>query len=179
MQPNTILSFWFDEIDAKQWWRKDASLDALVGARFGAIHQAARAGELFAWRDSAQGRLAEILVLDQFSRNIYREQSESFAGDPQALVLAQEAIGCGVMDQLPVKKSSFILMPIMHSESLPIHDAFAAWMARPGFETTLASERRHRGILLRFGRYPHRNAILGRDSTAEEAAFLLEPGSAF
>ncbi len=179
MTPDTILNFWFSDIDPPQWWRKDPRFDAMVADRFLVILEAARAGELFAWRADASGRLAEILVLDQLSRNIYRDQASAFAADPQALVLAQEAIGAGAVEQLPAVRASFLLMPIMHSESLLIHDAYAKWFARPGFENTLDSEYRHRQILERFGRYPHRNVILGRACTLEEVTFLQEPGSTF
>ncbi len=179
MHPDLILSFWFDEIEAVQWWRKDAGFDGTVAKRFGSLHRAACAGELFSWRTGARGRLAEILVLDQFSRNLFRDRPASFGSDPQALVLAQEAIAAGAIDQLPEREACFFLMPVMHSESLVIHDAYACWFLRPGFEKTLQSEQRHRSILERFGRYPHRNTILGRAPTEEEAAFLLSPGSAF
>ncbi len=179
MTPDTILNFWFSEIAPRQWWRKDPHFDAMIAERFGIIHLAARAGELFAWRADASGRLAEILVLDQFSRNIYRDQASAFAADSQALVLAQEAISAGAIEQLPTVQASFLLMPVMHSESLVVHDAYAQWFVRPGFESTLDFEHRHRRILERFGRYPHRNAILGRVSTVEEAAFLQQPGSTF
>jgi uncharacterized protein (DUF924 family) len=179
MTPDTILNFWFSEINPPQWWRKDPRFDAMVADRFGTVHGAARAGELFAWRTDAPGRLAEILVLDQFSRNMYRNQPAAFAADPQTLALAQEAITAAAIEQLPPDRASFVLLPVMHSESLLIHDAYADWFKRPGFDNTLASEHLHRQILERFGRYPHRNAILGRVSTVEEAAFLLQPGSSF
>lgn len=179
MTPNTILNFWFSEIVPAQWWRKDPRFDAMVAERFGDIHGAASAGELFGWRTDAPGRLAEILVLDQFSRNMYRDQPSAFIADRQALILAQEAIAASAVEQLPPDRASFLLLPIMHSESLLIHDAYAAWFTRPGFENTLDSERQHRQILERFGRYPHRNAILGRVNSVEETAFLQQPGSSF
>lgn len=179
MHPDLILRFWFEEIEPVQWWRKDAGFDATVAKRFASLHRAACAGELFSWRTDARGRLAEILILDQFSRNLFRYRPASFEADPQALVLAQEAIAGGAVDRLPEREACFFLMPVMHSESLVIHDAYACWFSRPGFEKTLQSEQRHHRTLERFGRYPHRNAILGRASTAEEAAFLLSPGSTF
>lgn len=179
MQPHMIWTFWFQEADPKQWWKKDAEFDADIRRRFTAVHQAACAGELFSWRADARGRLAEILVLDQFSRNIFRAQPQAFASDPQALVLTQKAIERGVIELLPEAQAAFILMPIVHSESLVVHDAYASWFERAGFEGTRRSEQRHRHILERFGRYPHRNAVLGRRSTADETAFLLEPASSF
>jgi uncharacterized protein (DUF924 family) len=179
MRPETIFSFWFEEIGPKSRWKKDPGFDHVVRNRFLDVHTAATRGELFDWRRDPRGRLAEILVLDQFSRHIFRDTAEAFAADPLALVLAQEAIAQGVMAQLPPGEASFILMPIMHSESLLVHEAFGPHFTLPGLSGTLDYEKKHLEILGRFGRYPHRNAILGRASTDEEIAFLRGPGSSF
>ncbi|MDT0510958.1 MULTISPECIES: DUF924 family protein [unclassified Halomonas] len=177
--PDEVLTFWFDELNPAQWFRKDSRLDAEIARRFGACLAAACRGELWRWRETPAGRLGEIIVLDQFSRNIHRDTPAAFAADPMALVLAQEAVACGDDAGLPPKRRAFLYMPFMHSESAVIHEQ-AAWLFdQPGLERHLGVEHRHREIILRFGRYPHRNAILGRDSTPEELEFLAQPGSSF
>ncbi|KXS38381.1 MAG: hypothetical protein AWU55_1598 [Halomonadaceae bacterium T82-2] len=175
----SVLDFWFRELAPRQWFRKDPALDRCIETRFRAIWEAARAGELWPWRDSPHGRLAEVLVLDQFSRNLFRDRPEAFAQDAQALVLAQEAVAAGVDAELETSQRVFLYMPYMHSESLRIHDEAVKLFDQPGLENNLEYEHRHRRILERFGRYPHRNAILGRESTPEEVEFLRQPGSSF
>ena len=179
MQAQDILHFWFEELSDKQHFAKDTALDAAIRARFGATLEAAARCELFGWRSTAQGRLAEILVLDQFSRNIHRDTARAFAQDALALVLAQELVAGGQDQALTPAQRAFAYMPYMHSESLPIHAQAVTLFGQPGMENNLAFELRHQAIIARFGRYPHRNAILGRSSTAQELAFLNEPGSSF
>ncbi|NHI00482.1 DUF924 family protein [Oceanimonas sp. MB9] len=174
-----VLEFWFEELIPAQWWRKDAVLDTAIAERFGQLHRRACQGELFEWRVSAPGRLAEIIVLDQFSRNIYRGEPNAFAADGMALVLAQEAIAQGADQALSQQQRLFLYLPFMHSESLNIHDQALALFERLGFADNLDFEHRHRNIIARFGRYPHRNAILGRPSTPEEREFLKQPGAGF
>jgi uncharacterized protein (DUF924 family) len=174
-----ILDFWFEELAPAQWFKVDPALDELIRSRFATIHRAATAGELFGWRVLPQGRLAEVIVLDQFSRNIFRGKAEAFAADPMALVLAQEAVALDLHRAFPATQQAFLLMPYMHSESRLIHVEAERLFSTPGLEDNLAFERRHKAIVDRFGRYPHRNAILGRVSTAEELAFLQQPGSSF
>lgn len=174
-----VLDFWFRELAPAQWFRKDPALDAAITQRFGPLLAAAGQGELWPWRRSAEGRLAEVVVLDQFARNIHRDSPRAFATDPVALVLAQEAVAQGLDRALPPVQRAFLYMPYMHSESLAIHDEALRLFDQPGLEENLRHERRHRDILVRFGRYPHRNAILARESTPEERAFLEQPGSSF
>jgi len=174
-----IIKFWFEEITPKQWWVKDASFDVEIGQRFGATLEAAAKGELVSWRKSAQGRLAEIIVLDQFSRNIYRDNIRAFSSDPIALVLAQEAIGLSLHRELAIEQKKFLFMPFMHSESLVIHEEALILFSEPGLEDNLDFERRHKAIIDDFGRYPHRNDILGRQSTEDEIEFLKKAGSSF
>ena len=174
-----VLLFWFDELQPAQWWRVDPALDSLIRDRFGSTLMAARACELHAWRTSPEGRLAEIIVLDQFSRNIHRGTPDAFAADPLALALAQEAVSLGVDQALPVNRRAFLYMPFMHSESPAIHELAVRLFSASGLADNLKAELRHQAIITRFGRYPHRNSILGRISTPEEAAFLEEPGSRF
>lgn len=174
-----ILKFWFAELEPKQWWIKDELLDRLIGERFAELHAQAARCELFAWRKTAQGRLAEIIILDQFSRNMFRDQPEAFAQDALALALAQEAIACRADRELTPVERNFLYMPLMHSESLAIHAVAVDLFTKNGLEGSLEYEIRHKAIIERFGRYPHRNAILGRESTAEELKFLKQPGSGF
>lgn len=179
MQAQDILHFWFEELDNKQRFAKDTELDALMRDRFGSTLQAATQGELASWRNSASGCLAEIIVLDQFSRNIYRDTAQAFAQDALALKLAQALVASGLDQQLPVMQRAFAYLPYMHSESLPVHAQALVLFSQPGLEENLRFERMHQAIIERFGRYPHRNAVLGRSSTAEEIEFLQQPGSSF
>ncbi len=179
MYPQTILNFWFEELTPKQHFVKDTTLDETIRARFGDTLEAAAMCELFAWRTTPEGRLAEIIVLDQFSRNVYRDKPRAFAQDALALVLAQELVASGQDQNLPLAQRSFVYMPYMHSESALVHLQAVALFSQPGMENNLNFELRHKAIIDRFGRYPHRNAILGRKSSTEELAFLSEPGSSF
>jgi uncharacterized protein (DUF924 family) len=179
MQAQEILHFWFEEVTPKQHFVKDAALDATIGNRFSVTLEVAARCELFAWRTTAEGRLAEIIVLDQFSRNVYRDTPRAFAQDTLALVLAQELVACGDDRNLPSAQRAYVYMPYMHSESSIVHAQAVALFSQPGMEDNLSFELRHKVIIDRFGRYPHRNAILGRTSSAQELAFLNEPGSSF
>lgn len=176
---NAVLDFWFVEATPQQWWASDPAFDALIRQRFLGLLQQAEQGELFAWRDSARGRLAEIIVLDQFSRNVYRNTPQAFAQDGMALVLAQEAVAAGVLQRLSPVERSFLLLPYMHSESRLIHVEAEVLYQEFAPPENLDFERRHKAIVDRFGRYPHRNAVLGRASTPEEKEFLKQPGSSF
>ena len=179
MQHQDILHFWFDELTHKQHFAKDAALDEMIRTRLGDMLEAAARCELFGWRATPEGRLAEIIVLDQFSRHVYRDTPLSFAQDALALSLAQELVASGQDQQLSTAQRRFAYMPYMHSESPLVHAQAMQLFALPGLEEALDFEQRHQSIITRFGRYPHRNAVLGRTSTAEEIAFLNEPGSSF
>ncbi|PRC93042.1 DUF924 family protein [Solimicrobium silvestre] len=179
MSYHNIIRFWFEEIDTKQWYKKDLAFDLLLQQKFGQLHQSAIAGELEHWRANAQGRLAEIIILDQFSRNLGRNTPAAFTCDSLALCLAQHAVAVHADQELNPIQRAFIYMPFMHSESVLIHEQALQLFAQPGLENSLHFEQRHRDIILRFGRYPHRNAILGRVSTPEEIEFLEQPGSSF
>jgi len=174
-----VLEFWFDEIEPECWWRKDDAFDRRIEEEFGGLFRQAVQGELYDWRKRADGRLAEIILLDQFSRNIYRDRPESFAQDGIALVLAQEAVSLGADVALSKTRRRFLYMPYMHSESARIHSVAEQLFGVPGLEDAYEYELKHKAIIDRFGRYPHRNAILGRESTPEEIAFLEQPGSRF
>lgn len=175
----TVLRFWFEEATPEQHFSKDTAFDAQIRARFGDTHLAASRGELFEWRDSPEGRLAEIIVLDQFSRNLYRDSPQAFACDGTALTLAQEAVRTGADRSLSQQQRLFMYMPYMHSESRRIHAVAKTLFESLGLQENLKYELAHKAIIDRFGRFPHRNAVLGRDSTQEELEFLRKPGSAF
>ncbi len=174
-----ILHFWFREISPAQWWKVDPAFDQLIRDRFADTHLQATQAELFEWRTTPRGRLAEIIVLDQFSRNMYRGERRAFAADSLALALAQEAVAAKLDLELPDEERVFLYMPFMHSESRVIHQVaerlFKANAAQGNYEFEL----RHKAIIDRFGRYPHRNEIMARQSSQEEIAFLAEPGSSF
>ena len=176
--PQHVLQFWFVECLPAQWWKADPAFDRLIAERFGLLHEKAGRSELVAWRATPEGRLAEVIVLDQFSRNLHRGTPLAFAADPLALALAQEAVAVGADLALPEAQRAFLYMPYMHSESAAVH-AVAEPLFAERAPTHLDAERRHRAIIERFGRYPHRNAVLGRASTAEELEFLKQPGSRF
>ena len=179
MDHKAVLKFWFEETDPKKWWAKDHDFDELIRQRFSEVHLQGVRCELFRWRSTPRGRLAEIIVLDQFSRNMFRNQPESFANDSLALALAQTALDCDADKTLSASEKSFLYMPFMHSESLQIHEHAMQLYAQEGLEYNYEFEKKHKAVIERFGRYPHRNEILGRASTPEEIEFLKQPGSGF
>ncbi len=174
MNYQEIIDFWFREIKPENWFKKSDSLDLLITERYIALHASVIAGEHSAWRNEPLGRLAEIIIIDQFSRNIYRDDPKSFIYDPMALALAQEAIrGDYHKDFSPVLKQ-FLYMPFMHSESKLIHQTAMMLFAEPGLESNFDYELKHKEVIDRFGRYPERNKILGRVNTPDEEAYLME-----
>lgn len=190
-EARAVLDFWFDQDNEPYWFAQNDNFDKQIKAKFGKIWQAAKHGECAPWRWSDNhndvnssitnlaGRLAEIIVLDQFSRNLCREQACAFAQDGMAVVLAQEAIAQPHFETLPMEWRKFTIMPFMHSESAVIHKRYLPLFEQLNDPTTLDFERRHKDIIDEFGRYPHRNEALGRESTAEEDAFLQQPNSSF
>ena len=179
MTAHDVLDFWFRQSTPEQWFRKDDAFDEAIRMRFSALHARAAQGELWVWRTDAAGRLAEVIVLDQFSRNLLRGSAQSFAQDGMALVLAQEAIAQGLDAPLPPEQRAFLYMPFMHSESAAIQAESVRLFTALGQAHNLDYARQHQVIVDRFGRFPHRNAVLGRESTPEEAEFLKQPGSSF
>jgi len=174
-----VLRFWFEEVRPEQWYTQNPEFDTEIRRRFAATHEAVKRGERTNWRATPQGRLAEVIVLDQFSRNMYRGTRQAFAFDPLALALAQEAVARGADRHLPPVQRAFLYMPYMHSESLSVHEQALKLFGQPGLEENLKYERIHKALVERFGRYPHRNAALGRASTPEELEFLKQPGAGF
>ncbi len=175
-----ILNFCFQEAGSQKFFEKDLGFDELLRARFTDVLEQAAAAEFYTWRRSVEGRLAEIIILDQFSRNIYRNTPHAFYQDSMALTLAQEAVAAGILQKLKsVDERKFILMPYMHSESKLIHQQAEKLFEQYTNEETFNSEMKHKVIIDRFSRYPHRNKILGRISTVEEIEFLRQPNSSF
>ncbi len=179
MTHEDVLNFWFKEIDQSLWWKKDESFDQLIIDRFSPVHDKAIQGELVESRLTAKGALAEIIILDQFSRNMFRNSSRSFAYDEMALLLSQQAISSQFDLELTPTENIFLYMPFMHSESALIHELAVDLYKKNGLQGNLDFELKHKAIIDRFGRYPHRNKILGRESTVEEIEFLKEEGSSF
>jgi uncharacterized protein (DUF924 family) len=175
----TIINFWFTKIQPSAWFKKDEAFDQLIKERFLDTYQAATKGELSSWRTSPRGRLAEIIVLDQFSRNIFRDTAQAFQADNLAVILTQEAIRAEADKILSSAEKAFLYMPLMHSESLLIHQQAVDVFSQSGLESNYQFELKHKVIIEKFGRYPHRNKILNRASSKEELAFLQEPNSSF
>lgn len=172
-----IIKFWFDEINPSQHWVKDPAFDELIRKRFDNIHEEAAQNTLIEWRNEPLSALAEIIILDQFSRNLYRDSPLAFANDILALGLSKEAIEKGFDNQMDDQKVAFLYMPFMHSEDREVHiEALALFSNR---SLDLKYELMHKEIIDEFGRYPHRNKILGRESTTEELDFLAKPNSSF
>lgn len=172
-----ILSFWFEESKPYQWFRRDRAFDAAIKQRFGALHIAAKAGGLDVWRAHPRHSLALIILLDQFSRNLFRNDARAFAQDTQALDVAREA-NRRRFDQLyGARERAFFYMPFMHSESLSVQEeCVALFKAQLPGTMNLPFAIEHCDIVKRFGRFPHRNSMLGRVSTPEEIAFLRAGG---
>ena len=171
-----VLGFWFE--DPSRWWKKDPAFDAEVRAKFEALHDAIDRGAHESWLNTARGALAYVVVLDQFSRNMFRGTARMFASDERALAAARRALDRGDARALAESERTFLAMPFMHSEDLVDQDRSVAFFAA-GPEDNRKFADQHREIVRRFGRFPHRNAILGRTSTAEEIEFLRQPGSSF
>jgi uncharacterized protein (DUF924 family) len=174
-----VLAFWFEESKPEQWYKKDAEFDDAIRDGFEITVTAALASRLDGWADNAEGCLALIILLDQFTRNIYRDSPRAFSGDDMALALS---LRCDDRDYLAHENDTyrqFMLMPMMHSEDLAIQEKSLPLFERLTNPRTHEFAVKHRDIIARFGRFPHRNAILGRPSTDEEVEFLKQPGSSF
>ena len=174
-----IVRFWFEELLPKDWFRKDEAVDGTIASRFGATYHELRSGVPASWLDKPEDFLAAILVLDQFPRNMFREEARAFATDQPALALAKRAIAEGAAAKLSPNQRSFIYVPFQHSEDKADQARSVALFTVLGQPLGLDFALRHQAIIDRFGRFPHRNAVLGRASTEEEQAFLAEPGSSF
>lgn len=167
-----VLKFWFAEHGKDDWFGGKPEFDARLAERFAGTHEAVSRGEAWRWRVTPEGRLAEVIVLDQFSRQLYRGKPRAFAQDGMALVLAQEAVAGGHDMKLEPQQRMFLYMPFMHSESLLVHEEAVRLFTSLGNAETLDFELAHKACLERFGRYPRRNAVLGRQSTPEELDYI-------
>lgn len=174
-----VLDFWFDEVPPEKWFAKDDALDAAIADRFARIRDDIVANKAQGWRTDAETVLAAVVALDQFSRNLFRGSAEAFAADPLALELTQLAIAKGWDEQLSPEQRVFLYMPLMHSEDAAVQAESIAAFTRLGIANNLQFAHDHADVIVRFGRFPGRNAALGRKTTAEEAAFLAEGGGAW
>ena len=173
-----IIDFWFVEHGPKDWFAFNAEFDALIASRFGQIHAQAMVGELFEWRVHPMGRVAEIIILDQFTRQLYRKTPKAFSADATALVLAQEVVLGNYDKDLTLQEKSFAYMPFMHSESIVMHD-YALPLFKGISEETFQFAEQHRKLIAEYGRYPYRNATLGRSNTTVEALYLSQKNPSF
>jgi len=178
MDYTEIIEFWFTELKPKDHFIQSDEVDERI-ADFIEVHASAKAGETEPWRETALGALAEIIVLDQFSRNLFRGSAGSFAQDTLALELAQQAVSKGYDQELLPEQRMFMYMPYMHSESKEVHAQAVPLFESLGNKDTLKYEHIHKDIIDRFGRYPHRNEVLGRESTDEEVKYLAENSESF
>lgn len=185
-----VLDFWFGPAGSPErgtsrdlWFRKDARVDADIAARFGEDVSIALAGGYGEWCTTAEGALARVILLDQFTRNAFRDTPRAFAGDARALATAEDAVARGLDGQLDEFGRWFLYLPFEHAESVPMQhrslELYTALARDSGNEVPLEWARKHADVVFRFGRYPHRNEVLGRASTAEESEFLRQPGSRF
>lgn len=198
MTPRDVLDFWFGELDGdgradeahrKRWWKKDPDFDATIRSKFLDVYERIAGGELEDWRDTAKGALAYVIVLDQFSRNMFRDRARMYAADHLAVTATQDAVARGFDHALGPAERTFLYMPLMHAEELEaqqtcvrlfeqMHEQLEG-AAAASIAGNIDYAKQHRDIVERFGRFPHRNAILDRPTTDEEAAFLTQPGSSF
>jgi len=186
-----VLDFWFAPVGETEhgtlrpmWFQKSEATDRYIAERFAPMIERALRGELVGWAAAPQSALAHILLLDQFTRNTLRDTPRAFAGDARALRAATAMVGARHDEALPPEQRAFVYMPFEHAEGMAMQDEAVRLFTRlaaeaPQMADMLAYAHKHRDVVLRFGRFPHRNEILGRQSTAEELAFLREPGSRF
>lgn len=175
-----ILDFWFKETSPEQWYKKDDAFDASLRQKFGDMVERGLAKKLDNWADTSDGCLALIILLDQITRNIFRDTPKAFAGDAHALALSKKAHKKGwIKDAAQESHRQFFLMPMMHAEDLAVQDASLPLFKSLVSEMTHEHAIKHRDIIAQFGHFPHRNAILGRASSKTEIAFLKQPGSSF
>ncbi len=192
MQAQDVLDFWFLPSGAEghgkqriEWFRKDEAFDAALRERFGGLIAQAMAGGLREWDEQGpRGTLARLLVLDQFTRNAFRGKPESFGGDTLALQAAHQLVDSGGYQSLSPVERQFVYMPFEHAEDARMQEQAVSLFTElaaqhEGFGEALDYAHRHRGVIARFGRFPHRNAILGRASSPEELAYLALPGAGF
>jgi uncharacterized protein (DUF924 family) len=170
-----VLEYWYSPNLSKHWFASTPALDDEIRQRYEALWRRAANGELDAWSDTPDGALALAIVLDQLPLNMYRDKPLAFATEQRAVAVARQAVARGDDQRLPRERVQFLYLPLMHSEKLADQDQSVALFERAGLTDNLRFAEHHRDIVRRFGRFPHRNAILGRDSTPEELAYLASP----
>ncbi|MBP6583263.1 MAG: DUF924 domain-containing protein [Chromatiaceae bacterium] len=173
--PSDVVTFWFSASVRPLWFAATAAFDQALRGRFLTTYRAAAAGERADWEITPEGALALVIVLDQFPLNMFRGRPEAFATEAAARGVAERAIARGLDQALSSEQQVFLFMPFMHSEALADQERSVHLFQQPGLEQSLGFARHHRGLIQRFGRFPHRNAILGRANTAEEVAYLASP----
>jgi uncharacterized protein (DUF924 family) len=174
-----VLEFWFDPASQAHWFEPDAAFDRAVAARLGELHRRAAAGELDDWQSSAQGCLALCILLDQAPRQLFRGEARAFATDAKALAVAKRALAEGFDRELPALQRQFLYLPLMHSEGLADQEQCVALFEAEDLRDKLHHAVEHAEVVRRFGRFPHRNAAVGRTSTADEEAYLRQGANLF
>ena len=175
--PQTIIDFW-REAGEGAWYTRNQAFDETIALRFGDLYERAATGGLDDWADDPSGALALVILLDQFPRNMFRGEAKAFATDDKALAIAKAALARGDHETVAEDLNAFLAMPLMHSERAGDQDDAVAWMEKIGNEANVKSAHEHRDIIARFGRFPHRNPVLGRATVEEERTFLLNGGFA-
>ena len=174
-----VLSFWFNELEPADWFKKSDETDANINTRFRNLYEGLSQIPAADLASSSRQALAAVIVLDQFPRNLFRGSAQSFASDAKALAITVAAIDAGVDQGLTLDQSVFLYLPFEHSENLADQERAVELIGALGNENYTQYALAHHGVIKRFGRFPHRNKLLGRASTAEEDAYLAEPGSGF
>ena len=176
---SAVLDFWFSQRVKSLWFKKSESFDREIKEHFEPMYRQAKQGELDRWQELPHSTLALIILLDQFPRNMYRQSPQAFATDDQAVALTKYAIANNYQQSLTTEQQTFLYMPLMHSEQKADQSLCVELFTKLGLEDNLKFARKHQEIINRFNRFPHRNQILGRKSTATEQEFLQQPGSRF
>ena len=179
VEKEEILNFWFKECKPEQWFKKNEDFDQMIENRFSIAIDDAIEGKMNSLEETETGCLALIILLDQFTRNVFRDTPHAFTGDKRALTLSQLCCDKDYLTNPEIHRRNFMLMPMMHSENLAVQDAALPLFKKYASEKDFEYAEKHRVIIARFGRFPHRNVILGRKSTNEELEFLKQPGSSF
>jgi len=169
---NDLINYWYSENMSRHWFNATDEIDSQIREEYEALWQAARNGELNQWMDSAQGCLALNIILDQFPLNMFRGQAESFSTEQQAVKVAHYAINKGFDQSIPKQQLAFLFMPLMHSENIQDQDLAVSCFEKAGLEENAKFARHHRDIVMRFGRFPHRNVILNRENSQQERIYL-------
>jgi len=170
--PNDILTFWFSDKVEPLWFNSTPEFDSELKEQFEELYVAALAGNLSDWQNSAEGSVALVVILDQFPLNMYRGSPESFGGEAKAREIAKDAINKGFDSQINDVQKAFLYMPLMHSENIDDQDLSVSLFEAAGLKENLRFAKHHRDIVKRFGRFPHRNKILGRTSSQAELEYL-------